>query len=472
MRPLALVAILCSPLAVNAAAQPGTRPAVHVLVIGSEHYAQPVEDGLSGFGSIPDVGAGAADVAELFQRRGARSTRLLRSDGDTLVSREDVMRAVDATITSARRDRRALLVVYFVGHGVSEGFGWLHFSVPGTLVFRGPLEDLAKAPGFDRHAIATTEFADRLRRSGLPFVLILDNCRQGTERDLGGVDKVLGTQGAALAEAASAAVRDIAALGGRDPVLFSTRPGGVVLSEANPLPGRDQESMGPLARRLFLTLAARRRDGSLTVGDLVRSLTSPTLDFSTGPAATAARPDPLWDWRLLGRGPPGPMVVVVPATGSSPDACCMAASPPTRVRLRGSVRITSAPSEHWLLDGGPRQMATPDAVLAAEVSRGSLSIEAERGPGRWALTLAAPEGGLLAPGRYDGAVRAPFQDAGRPGLSFETAGRACNEVQGTFEIRILEVQYGRLRHLEADARLRCDHLPGEVAVEVRAVGDR
>lgn len=58
----------------------------------------------------------------------------------------------------------------------------------------------------------------------------------------------------------------------------------------------------------------------------------------------------------------------------------------------------------------------------------------------WYLDLAAPANATLQPGTYDGAMRFPFQDADKPGLSFSGSGRGCNSLTGRFDI--FEVTYG------------------------------
>ncbi len=58
----------------------------------------------------------------------------------------------------------------------------------------------------------------------------------------------------------------------------------------------------------------------------------------------------------------------------------------------------------------------------------------------WYLDFAAPDAAELTPGVYTGAMRFPFQDPGRPGLSVTGDGRGCNTLTGRF--RVYEVQFG------------------------------
>ena len=52
----------------------------------------------------------------------------------------------------------------------------------------------------------------------------------------------------------------------------------------------------------------------------------------------------------------------------------------------------------------------------------------------WSVAFAAPNGGSLAPGMYDGTARWPFQAAGQPGFDFSGQGRGCNTSTGRFVV--------------------------------------
>nr|MDQ3936064.1 hypothetical protein [Actinomycetota bacterium] len=51
------------------------------------------------------------------------------------------------------------------------------------------------------------------------------------------------------------------------------------------------------------------------------------------------------------------------------------------------------------------------------------------------MDFAAPAGQVLAPGVYDKAQRAPFREAGRPGIDISGDGRGCNTIEGRFEVK-------------------------------------
>jgi hypothetical protein len=66
--------------------------------------------------------------------------------------------------------------------------------------------------------------------------------------------------------------------------------------------------------------------------------------------------------------------------------------------------------------------------------------------GFWFLDLAAPQGSLLVPGAYEGAVRYPFQGATVPGLSLVGDGRGCNTLTGRFNV--IEATFGPNSYVE------------------------
>jgi hypothetical protein len=51
------------------------------------------------------------------------------------------------------------------------------------------------------------------------------------------------------------------------------------------------------------------------------------------------------------------------------------------------------------------------------------------------LDFAAPPGQKLVPAVYVDAQRAPFREAGRPGIDISGSGRGCNTIEGSFEVK-------------------------------------
>ncbi len=444
---------------------------LHVLAIGSEHYAEPADETYSRFADLPGIGEGARAVAETFRAGGAKRVGLLTSGAGRLVSRVDVLDAVDQAIVEARKSGAPFLIVYFAGHGISEGFAWGHFSVPGTLVYQGELAALARGGQLERHALYAGEFVDRLAKGGIPYMLILDNCREGSRRSIEGVGQTLGKQGEDLFGTVQSALSRLNMFEGPNPVLFSTTPGTMVPTAANP--DNQFDSIGPLGRRILLAVRKAKKGAKISLGSFVAALTNPRLDAETGPAVTHAHVDQTWRTALLRAGSAGPPVVQIQATASHPDPCCAAAPNPQLTGLTGLIRISARPPMHWLIAGEPRVLATPGATLTGLVPQaGAVTIEAEQGDTNWSLTLAAAEGETLSIGSRHAAERALLQGPNNPGLSFSTTAKSCNAVAARYDITDLAIVGDTVARLAATAALRCDDIPGEIQleVEVRAAG--
>jgi hypothetical protein len=74
-----------------------------------------------------------------------------------------------------------------------------------------------------------------------------------------------------------------------------------------------------------------------------------------------------------------------------------------------------------------------DAALSADGGALSVSVSSKAS---FTMTFVSPAG-PLQPGVYTGAQRAPFREAGRPGIEVSGSGRGCNTISGSFEVREL-----------------------------------
>jgi hypothetical protein len=91
--------------------------------------------------------------------------------------------------------------------------------------------------------------------------------------------------------------------------------------------------------------------------------------------------------------------------------------------------------------GVPRLFHPGNAQIAASGNTGDLSLSVSGGTSgdSYTLQFAAPPGAQLAPGVYDSAQRAPFREAGRPGIDIGGDGRGCNTIDGRFEVKDITV---------------------------------
>ncbi|MBO0360707.1 caspase family protein [Hymenobacter sp. BT186] len=267
-------------------AQPGA--SLYVLSIGSADYETNFTQYEAGFAGWPQLPAAATSARQMVKLLGSSRVAYLDSlisRPNSLVTRAAVLTAVRKLSTRALREHRPnpLLIFYFAGHGVSEGFGWNLFMMPGnfTATITG-----RNAVSMGELAVYAGDVYDALAETKLPFVMLLDCCYEGqdekaTLRAL--ANQQTFQQVAALAQASMAIVRKMNEFAEPNPVVFSAVPG--QLAEAVPLPGgKPGKRVGPVCRRAMLA-SAQAAEQPLTLDRLLLALTSPVLD--TAPKSVA-----------------------------------------------------------------------------------------------------------------------------------------------------------------------------------------
>jgi hypothetical protein len=124
------------------------------------------------------------------------------------------------------------------------------------------------------------------------------------------------------------------------------------------------------------------------------------------------------------------------------------------------VLLDSEPGE--FIGGGQDWIFTPaNARLSAVGSRRVIQyfVTTDADDENWYGSFAAAPGDILAPGRYTGAARYPF-NGDRPGLEVTGMNRSCNEISGEFTVtEFRHDSDGLLRSFAADFAQRCDHSP-------------
>jgi hypothetical protein len=288
--------------------------------IGSSKYVTTTSPNLHDFGSLPEAAKSATAVVSMLQQTGAQFGITLEST-DKSVSLTDIHAAIGDVHKELVRSKASnpILLFYFVGHGISEGISWSHFSVPGTLLLddnyeREDIAELAK------HTLYAGALIDELESFGIPYIVILDTCYEGNQRSF---------DSAVLSKTASQNLTDVAGIlrtmnefRDTNPVLFSTTPGSVVSTVEDPLDPKSDISVGPLARRVVMILnQVIKRNVPVTLRDFVSAMTSKSLDSLTAPAVThsVARED--WDNVLFRRSVGGRSERRL-GTSNVADICC------------------------------------------------------------------------------------------------------------------------------------------------------
>ncbi len=313
-----LVAVLVAAVEVAQAAEHFD---LYFLSVGSTFYATPAAPDQQAFARLRGANKSARVVAQHFQRAGARFGVLLASNERQLLSLRDIESALDRVKAAIRTNKppSPFILFYFAGHGISEGVGWNHFSMPGTFLYRGKLSAI-DPEALSKRTLHAAALADKLDRLKVPYMIILDTCYEG---DLANFQSPI------LTGPAIESLRNVAAIlrftnefHQNNPVLFSTAPGTVVPTAPDPV-APQSDPVAPLARRMMIVFDAASKDGGdLSLAQFVRRMTSPDLDRETKPAVTHAEPAAQWNRSLF-------FPAAVPAgfetrsgTAAAGEVCC------------------------------------------------------------------------------------------------------------------------------------------------------
>jgi hypothetical protein len=474
IRPLARLALLLVlPLAaiLPSCARGQARYDVYVLAIGVSNYVTPADTRVHGLSAIDGAGKSARYVAETLVGGGAREALLLTAPAGAYVSLANIeagLAALQQRMT-AEGPARPLLIVYFAGHGMAEGIGWNHFSIPGDFAYAGDPASLAP-DALAAHTLYAASLADELDKLRIPYLMLLDTCSEGSPARFD--SPVLSSQASGSLASVAQVLRAVNEFRQESPVIFSAAPGDVVSVVADPTdPDPRADAVAPLARRLLLVLNPAAQAGrALTLGDLVRELTRPNLDAATTPGVTHATPGPTWDGIVFQPGAPPGTMVRASGDATTPDICCQAVSDSGTVAsgagrpMRGAL-ILDGPAGEFITGGRSLTLETPAHTLSLTETNGAVSLEV--GDTDWELDLSGPGGQPLAPGDYPGAQRDGFQDHGHPGLAVTGDGHACNSVAGVFQVQSLTRDArGQIMQLSATFRQLCDDNPAPLTGSV------
>ena len=148
---------------------------------------------------------------------------------------------------------------------------------------------------------------------------------------------------------------------------------------------------------------------------------------------------------------------------------------PSALAAQATSVVMLSDSGDYIGGGVPRWYHPGNAQISVTGSTGHLTVNVSGGNlgDYFNLDFAAPPGQALAPGTYVGAQRAPFREAGRPGIDIGGDGRGCNTIEGLFEVKALDLNAdGTLRRLWIVYEQHCEGgqsaLFGEVRIGVDA----
>jgi hypothetical protein len=470
-------------LALTAATPAQSKFDVYYLAIGSQDYVQVPDPTVHSFNSIDGVRKSARAVADFFDAGGSRYGVVLLSTETGFVSIADVNTGLKKAALRAVEDKSAnpLLVFYFAGHGISEGFGWNHFSVPGNFAYRGdpltlPILSLAGS------TIHTANVVDQLKKLKIPFLIILDNCYEGEEYKFDSPGLTF-----RLREGFKYNVEHLRPLNefhNTYPVLFSTEPGTTVSISPDPRnPASQVEGVAPLARRLLIIKDAKSR--RLTFRDLVALMMSPTLDPVTHPAVSHSLPvlkggEVVWS-PAARRGQHDEIFgtatepVIIPKEEPQPvvlpkNVHVVVDGPaPPSWNATGTIRLAGKAGE-YISDGRTYAFSseqTPIEVMLAKA--GGLELRIEGKPDSWEFRFRTGTGKPFQKRRY---TASRFGDERHAAVEIVSPDHYCNETSG--DLTVDEVAFdekGTLSRFSAHFRQFCNNerqvLTGAVNLTLR-----
>jgi len=118
--------------------------------------------------------------------------------------------------------------------------------------------------------------------------------------------------------------------------------------------------------------------------------------------------------------------LVVAVLGAS--ACALAG--PAIASAAPTTFVTMLSDSGDYIGGGTQRLFQPsNSAISISGSAGYLTVFVSGGTAgdSYDMDFAAPPGQTLVPGYYIGAQRAPFREAGHPGIDISGSGRGCNE---------------------------------------------
>ena len=267
---------------------------IFYLCVGSSYYEKDVnkyEEGFKGFPNAKGANRSARQMAELFDLIGAKDGINLVSTKKSFITKEKVFKGIDdiVQIVKKSKTKNPLIVFYFCGHGVSEGFGWNLFLMPGDFTHNiqaNDIEDLSE------DAIHALEVYDKLQATGLRYITLFDCCYEGDAEAVNVSSYIISNEGNNLIQSTLKIVRYMNEMHGDDPALFAIAPGNVALTVDNPLQTEYPEPVGPLCRRSLMIFYKRLNDPmGISLGDYVILMTNGDFDTQTRGAVS------LWEWK-------------------------------------------------------------------------------------------------------------------------------------------------------------------------------
>ena len=286
---IALLLLCYGSLVSHCAAQAKELFSIYYISIGSQNYEEDFstyETGFSGFVNLKAAKTSAQFISKIFDSSGATYGETILSTKESLITKQRVLKSVNNVLKKIWLDKKKnpLLIFYFCGHGISEGFGWNLFLIPGDFIINPAASDALK---MDKHSISLTTLWDAIHETNkqLPFVILADCCYEGNDRrqeieELQKMDNSI-AEAMKLAGNVSAIIRNMNEFREESAVVFAAPPGTQARTVPHPFLKIETE-IGPLCRRTLLAFCKP----TITWREWIDFLAERVADSETHPAVT------------------------------------------------------------------------------------------------------------------------------------------------------------------------------------------
>ena len=444
---------------------------IFYLAVGNSNYQKTDPAGTDSskisstdFVDVDGANKSARKMSSYLDRIGATYGITLISQEDKLVTRNDVFESLNNLLEKVKQTKakNPLIVFYICGHGISEGIGWNHFSIPGN--FSRPERSITVAE-MSEMTIYTGEVADQIEKAGYQFILMLDSCYEGKEEPLS--NRLLSDQLVRNLTDIFKILRVMNEFRGPGTAIFATKPGTLAQMADDPFDRNSAYGLGRIARRTLLIFErALKLKKSLTISEFIRQISDHGFDNSTVSVITRSVPgNPAMNLIRKINALTGPRNIIF---GSGfPQMMPDKSVGENSFTIPADENILASPTSYLSFEssnndfiGEGRSLTftgTTYKISAIQNNRSEVSFSIENDKESWDISFAAPKGTTFQKGLYENAERSGFQTSGHPGFSFTGDSRACNEIRGRFNL--IAVRWnanGKLSEFFVDFEQYCD----------------
>ena len=260
----------------------------YYVSVGNEHYGS--------FNEQTGLGLSARVVSEYFEQFGAVSGITLRSKSNRLLSKNDILSAIDDITFQMNGDKDNVFIFYYAGHCLGEPLTGQQWLIPGNLQIDANklLKSKLDTDVFDAAMLSPIALHAAMQNSlASQSLLLMDCCYSAGDQAYKNVasqlTRVLGARQVRF-------LKDIRSVNLTEDAwstsVFATEPGKSTYAVSAPsfMEPRIVLPIGPLARRIGLSLYPKINSrGDVTYLEFVNSLKNLHLDNVTQPASSVNR---------------------------------------------------------------------------------------------------------------------------------------------------------------------------------------